>query len=76
MFSARQLKDMMAANPFRPFRIRMSNGETYDVPNHDSAFILANCIEIALESDAQGFPQRMARCSYLHINSIEDMQPA
>ena len=76
MFTAKQFKEMMAANPFRPFRIRMSNGETYDVTNHDGAFILSHCIEIAMEPDSQGFPQRMARCSYLHINSVEDLQPA
>jgi hypothetical protein len=73
MFTAKQLKERMDETPFRPFRIRMSNGETYDIKNHDSAFVLSNAIEIGVEQDTEGFALLTRRCSILHIASIEDI---
>jgi hypothetical protein len=66
----------MAASPFKPFRICMSDGKSYDVSNHDAALVLANCVEVGIEPNPAGFAQRVARCAYLHITSIEDLQPA
>ena len=40
MFTAKQLKERMNETQFRPFRIKMSNGELYDIKNHDDAFVL------------------------------------
>ncbi len=33
MFTSKVLKDRLDQKPFRPFRIKMSNGEAYDIPN-------------------------------------------
>ena len=55
MFTALQLKERMDEKPFRPFRIKMSSGDTYDVKNHDAAWVLRNAIEIGLDPDAEGF---------------------
>jgi hypothetical protein len=73
MFTARQLKERMEQKPFRPFRIKMSNGETYDVKNHDAAFVLSNAIEVGIEQDLEGFALLTRRCALLHIASIEDI---
>ncbi len=73
MFTAKQLKERMDETPFRPFRIRMSNGEAYDIKNHDSAFVLSNAIEVGVEQDTEGFVLLTRRCSILHIASIEDI---
>ena len=73
MFTAKQLKERMDEMPFRPFRIRMSNGEAYDIKNHDSAFVLSNAIEVGVEQDAEGFVLLTRRCSILHISSVEDL---
>jgi hypothetical protein len=73
MFTARQLKERMEQKPFRPFHIKMSNGETYDVKNHDAAFVLSNAIEVGIEQDLEGFVLLTRRCDLLHIASIEDI---
>ena len=73
MFTAKQLKERLEQKPFRPFRIRMSNGEAYDVRNHDAAWILSNAIEIGLDQDAEGFVLNTTRCAILHIASVEDI---
>ncbi|HEU0038005.1 MAG TPA: hypothetical protein VFR76_01910 [Verrucomicrobiae bacterium] len=74
MFTAKILKDRMEQKPFRPFRIRMSNGEAYDIPNHDAAWVLRDSVEIGLDPDASGLVSLTRRCSILHIASIEDLQ--
>ena len=42
MFNALALQKLMKANPFQPFRIRMTDGSTYEVPKHDAAFVTRN----------------------------------
>jgi hypothetical protein len=76
MFTAKQLKERMDQQPFRPFKIRMSNGESYDIPNHDSAWVLRDSVEIGLDPDAEGMVALIRRCAILHIASIEDISTA
>ncbi|MEO6183519.1 MAG: hypothetical protein ABIP71_10580 [Verrucomicrobiota bacterium] len=73
MFTAQQLKERMEEKPFRPFRMIMSSGDTYEVRNHDSAWVLRNAIEIGLDPDAEGMVALTRRCAILHIASIEDI---
>jgi hypothetical protein len=73
MFTASQIKTRLDETPFRPFRIRMSNGEVYEVPHHDAAWVLQNAIEIGLDPNAQGIALHTRRCSILHIVSLEDV---
>ena len=76
MFNAKQIKDLMEAKPFRPFRIHLSDGKTYEVPNHDAAFVKQNEIEIGLDLNKDGIARRSVRCAILHISEIEEMQAA
>jgi len=73
MFTAQQLKERMEERPFRPFRIKMSSGDSYDVRNHDAAWVLRNVIEIGLDPDAEGFASQTRRCAILYITSLEDI---
>ncbi len=73
MFTAQQLRERMDEEPFRPFRIKMSSGDAYEVKNHDAAWVLRNSIEIGLDPDAEGFAELTRRCALLHIASIEDI---
>ena len=73
MFTASQIKERLEEKPFRPFRIKMSNGGTYDVTNHDAAWVLRNAVEIGLDPDVEGFALKTRRCALLHIASIEDV---
>ena len=73
MFTAQQLKERMGEQPFRPFRIKMSNDDAYDMKNHDAAWVLRNAIEIGLDPDAEGLVSHTRRCAILHIAGIEDI---
>ena len=77
MITAVQIRELMRARPFRPFRIHLSDGSHYDITNHDMAFVGRNTVEIGLNLDPEGFAEYFARCSILHITRLEDIpEPA
>jgi len=76
MFAAKQIKEMLDARPFKPFRIHISDGKTYEIPNHDAAWVTAGSVEVGKELNADGFAVLVTRCAILHITGIEDLQPA
>ncbi len=76
MFNARQLKEFLDQKPFKPLRIHMSDGKTYDVPNHDAAFLTQTKLEIGLDLNNEGIARRSVHCAILHISQIEETVPA
>jgi hypothetical protein len=38
MITAKQIRELIQAQPFKPFRISLSDGTHYDITNHDTAF--------------------------------------
>ena len=76
MFNAKEIKDLMMAQPFRPFRIWLSDGSHYEVQNHDAAFVTRNYVEVGVNQDPDGIAERIVRCAILHINRIEELQAA
>jgi hypothetical protein len=76
MFTASNLKKRMDAQPFKPFRLCMSDGKTYDIGNHDAAFVTRNYIEVGINLDPEGIAEDLDRCAILHITRLEDLQPA
>jgi hypothetical protein len=76
MITAKQIRELLQARPFKPFRICMSDGTHYDITNHDMAFVGKNTVEIGLNLDPDGFAEYFARCSLLHITKLEDLQEA
>ncbi len=73
MITAKQIRELLQARPFRPFRIGLSDGTRYDITNHDMAFVGKNTVEIGLNFDLDGFAEYFARCSILHITKLEDL---
>jgi hypothetical protein len=73
MINARTLKERMDARPFKPFRICLSDGKSFDIINHDIAFVKSSTVEIGIELDAQGFAEYCAECAFIHIVRIEDI---
>lgn len=77
MITPKQIRELLQARPFRPFRICLSDGTHYDITNHDMAFVGRNTVEIGLNLDPEGFAEYFARCSILHITRLEDLpEPA
>ena len=73
MITAVDLKDRMHFQPFKPFRICMSDGKTYDITNHDMMFITRNTVYIGINLDANDLVERAVQCAILHITRVEDI---
>lgn len=73
MITAKQLREMMRANPFRPFRVHLPDGSHHDVLNHDSAFVEQSTLDIGLHPNSDGIAADLVRCAILHIVKIEDI---
>ena len=71
MFNARKLKKIMDAQPFRPFKVRLSDGSSYVIPNHDAAFVTQNFLEVGLDLRTDGIARRSVNCAILHITQLE-----
>jgi hypothetical protein len=76
MITAMQLRERMNEIPFRPFRITLSDGRAFNIPNHDVALVKRNSIEIGIDLDSRSFAQKYVECAILHITSIEDVPTA
>ena len=76
MITSKQIRGLLQAEPFRPFRICMSDGTHYDITNHDMAWVTKSSVEVGLDVDAEGFAGYVARCSILHITRVEDLPEA
>lgn len=57
--------------PFRPFRIYVSDGTEYDVRQPEMVFITEREVIIGLPRPGQRFARRVAYCDLLHITRIE-----
>jgi hypothetical protein len=76
MMTARILRERMNAQPFKPFRVCLSDGKAFDIPNHDVAFVKEGMIEIGVELNTEGFAIHCVECAILHITRIEELVPA
>jgi hypothetical protein len=75
MITAKQVRDLITANPFKPFRIQMSDGSHHDVLDRDMAIVERNTIDIGVNLDPDGIASGLVRCSILHIVKLADLEP-
>lgn len=73
MMTAEQLRQRINEHPFRPFRLTLSDGRAFDVPNHDAALVKKNTIEVGANLDVDSWAQKYVECAIPHITSIEDI---
>jgi hypothetical protein len=76
MFNAKKLKGLMSAQPFRPFKVSLSDGKSYTVPHHDAAFVTQNFLEVGLDLRRDGIARRSVNCTILHITQVEYLEAA
>jgi len=76
MITALELKERMDAQPFKSFRICVSDGKTYDITHHDMMFVKRNAVLIGIDLDSHSIAERLVECALIHITRIEDMPAA
>ena len=69
--TAQTFRDLLAERPFRPFRLVMSSGQTYEVRHPEMAMLMRTDILVGIDEADDGLPSRYKICSYLHVTAVE-----
>jgi hypothetical protein len=67
--NAETIREYLRREPFEPFTIRMSNGETHEVHHPECAFVMKTRMIVYYPDD-----DRSVTCSLVNVNSIEALQ--
>ena len=70
-------RDLLAEQPFKPFRLIMSSGEAHEVRHPEMAMLTKSDLLVGT-AEEDGVPTRFKICALLHVATIEpiDMQAA
>jgi hypothetical protein len=68
-------RELLAQRPFRPFRLVMSSGQTYEVRHPELALLTRTDILVGVDESNEGIPAEFRICSLLHVASIEPLNP-
>jgi hypothetical protein len=66
-------RDLLTQRPFKPFRVVMSSGQTYDVRHPEMAFLTRSDLLVGIDEADEGVPADFKICSLLHITAVEPL---
>jgi hypothetical protein len=69
-------RDLLKAQPFRPFRIVMSSGQVYEVKHPEMAMLTRSDLLVGIDEADDGVPAEFKICSLLHVTAVEPLAPA
>ena len=69
-------RNLLAARPFKPFRLIMSSGQSYEVRHPEIAFVTKTDMLIGVDIEDDGVPAEFKICSLLHVTAVEPLEPA
>jgi hypothetical protein len=69
-------RELLTQRPFRPFRLVMSSGQSYDVRHPEMALLTRSDLLVGTETADDGIPAEFKICSLLHVSAIEPLTPA
>ena len=64
-------RELLSRQPFQPFRLVMSSGESYEVRHPEMAMLTRTDILVGTEVADDGVPAEFRICSLLHVATIE-----
>ena len=64
-------RELLSQRPFRPFRVVMSSGQTYEVRHPEMAFLTRTDLLIGVGETDEGVAAEFRICALLHITAIE-----
>ena len=69
-------RNLLTARPFKPFRLIMSSGQSYEVRHPEMAFVTKTDMLIGVDIEDDGVPAEFKICSLLHVTAVEPLEPA
>ncbi|HWA97305.1 MAG TPA: hypothetical protein VG713_02385 [Pirellulales bacterium] len=69
-------RDLLQQRPFKPFRLIMSSGQSYEVRHPEMAWLTRTDILVGIDEAEDGIPAEFKICSLLHVTAIEPIAPS
>jgi hypothetical protein len=66
-------RELLAHRPFKPFRLVMSSGQSYDVRHPKMALLTRSDLLVGIDETDEGVPAEFKICSLLHVTAIEPL---
>ena len=68
---------LLHQRPFRPFRVFLSDGATYDVPHPEAARVVLGTLVVTVQSSGFASPtgERIVTVSLIHVTRVEVYYP-
>ena len=66
-------QDLLRQKPFRPFRLVMSSGESYEVRHPEMAWVTKNDILVGVDVTDDGTPAEFRICPMFHVATVEPL---
>ena len=67
------IAEQLRSVPFKPFRIFLSDGSSYDVRHPELMLVGRRRITIALDPNRKGVARDFVSCAPMHVTRIEPM---
>jgi len=68
--TANELRDALRKQPFEPFRVRLTTGQTYEIRHSEFAAVTQTSLFVGEPHD-DDFPVRMVQCDLMHVVTLE-----
>ncbi len=69
-------RELLSQCPFKPFRLFMSSGETYEVRHPEMAWLTRTDILVGIDDSEDHVPSEFRICSLRHVATIESLDQA
>jgi hypothetical protein len=66
-------RDLLKQRPFKPFRLVMSSGQTYEVRHPEMAMLTRTDILVGVDEGEDGVPAEFKICLLLHVATVEPL---
>lgn len=66
-------RELLAQRPFRPFRLVMSSGQSYEVRHPEMAMLTRGDMLVGVGEADDGVPAEFRICSLLHVATVEPL---
>ena len=74
MINAREIRGYLTAQPFKPFRVFLSDGSMHDVPHPEFGWVYGNSLYVGKTGDLPfGLDDFAQQLSILHITRVEPL---
>jgi hypothetical protein len=64
-------RELLSQRPFRPFRLMMSSGQSYEVRHPEMAMLTRSDLLVGVGESEEGVPSEFRICSLLHVATVE-----